>query len=79
MKKDSGRNLFSEIAQQVNKVKELAGPVYLHEEAASHFAEIQKQATKLSSLQGPVYLGEDNRNSSLSSLSSISSLRKLIR
>ena len=44
MKKDSGRNVFNESYQQVNKVKELVGPVYLNEDVKNSYSEIQEQA-----------------------------------
>ena len=62
MKKDSGRNVFNEIYQQENKVKELVGHVYLNEDVKNSYSEIQKQAQKLSFLNDPVYLDADSRN-----------------
>ena len=62
MKKDSGRNVFNEIAQHVKIVKDLVGPVYQSKDMSHGYSEIVKQAAKLSALNGPVYLDENNRN-----------------
>ena len=64
MAKDSGRNVFNEIFHQVNKVKELAGPIYVNENMSHSYSEIQKHAEKLSNLSGPVYLDENNISNS---------------
>ena len=52
MKKDSGRNVFNEIAQHVNTVKDLVGPIYQSKDMSHGYSEIMKNAEKLSVLNG---------------------------
>ena len=77
MKKDSGRNVFNEITQHVNVVKDLVGPVYQSKDMSHGYSEIVKQAEKLSVLNGPVYLDENNRNSFNIILKTAESLKSL--
>ena len=44
MSKDSGKNVFSKIYKQAQKVKELVGPVCMSEDVSHGYSEIQKQA-----------------------------------